>query len=166
MTSPRLRDHLRHMLVAAREVLEFVEGLDREAFIADRRTQQAVVMNLLIIGEAAAKILDADPEFARSHSGVPWRNMRGMRNRMIHGYFETNFDLVWETVSIEIPPLIVRPSGSSTTAATEAINLGATTGPPPAPCLILLRHKRRIWALGFVARCSRDIGRGSWRARR
>jgi uncharacterized protein with HEPN domain len=111
MISQRRRDHLRHMLAAAREVIEFVDGLNREAFMADRRTQQAVIMNLLIIGEAAAKILEADPEFAGSHSSVPWRNMRGMRNRMIHGYFETNFDLVWETVSVEIPPLIVRLSG-------------------------------------------------------
>lgn len=111
MSSPRLRDHLRHMLQAARELLEFVEGLDREAFMADRRTQQAVVMNLLIIGEAAAKILDADSEFARANPDVPWRNMRGMRNRMIHGYFETNFELVWETVSAQIPPLIGRLSG-------------------------------------------------------
>jgi uncharacterized protein with HEPN domain len=111
MNSPRLRDHLGHMLVAAREVVEFVEGLDREAFMADRRTQQAVVMNLLIIGEAAAKIMDADPEFARERPDMLWKNMRGMRNRMIHGYFETNFDLVWETVSVEIPSLIVRLSG-------------------------------------------------------
>jgi uncharacterized protein with HEPN domain len=69
MSLPRLRDHLSHMLQAAREVLDFVEGLDREAFIADRRTQQAVVMNLLVIGEAAAKILDADSEFALANTG-------------------------------------------------------------------------------------------------
>lgn len=111
MNSPRLRDHLGHMLTAAREVLEFVEGSDRDGFMADRRTQQAVVMNLLIIGETAAKIIEADPAFTRAHPEVPWRNMRGMRNRMIHGYFETNFELVWETVSVEIPPLIVRLAG-------------------------------------------------------
>jgi uncharacterized protein with HEPN domain len=111
MSSPRRADHLGHILAAAREILEFVEGLDRQAFMADRRTQQAVVMNLLIIGESAAKLLDADPEFASAHSDVPWRSMRGMRNRMIHGYYETNFDLVWETVRVEIPPLIVRLSG-------------------------------------------------------
>jgi uncharacterized protein with HEPN domain len=96
------------MLAAAREILDFVEGMDREAFMADRRTQQAVVMNLLIVGEAAAKVMDADPAFARTHPEVPWRNMRGMRNRMIHGYFETNFDLVRETVGVEIPPVIAR----------------------------------------------------------
>ena len=67
-------------------------------------------MNLLIIGEAAAKILDAEPAFVRAHTEVPWRNMRGMRNRMAHGYFETNYALVWETVSTEIPRLIAQLS--------------------------------------------------------
>jgi len=110
MNAPRRDEHLRHMLAAAREVRQFVEGQDREAFMADRRTQQAVVMSLLIIGEGAAKVMDADPEFARKHAGLPWRSMRGMRNRMIHGYFETNLELVWETVNVEIPPLIARLS--------------------------------------------------------
>jgi uncharacterized protein with HEPN domain len=110
MSSPRLPDYLGHMLTAAREALGFVEGLDREMFLDDRRTQMAVVMNLLIIGEAAAKIMDAEPAFVRAHPELPWRNMRGMRNRMAHGYFETNYELVWETVSAEIPRLIAQLS--------------------------------------------------------
>lgn len=108
MTLSRTDAYLGHMLTAAREVTGFIEGLDRESFMADRRTQQAVVMNLLVIGEAAAKIMDADVDFVRAHPAVPWRNMRGMRNRMIHGYFETDFGLVGETVRTEIPPLIAR----------------------------------------------------------
>ena len=111
MSSPRLADdNLGHMLTAAREARGFVEGVDRMAFLADRRTQQAVVMSLLIIGEAAAKIMDAEADFVRAHPEVPWRSMRGMRNRMAHGYFETNYELVWETVSAEIPRLIDRLS--------------------------------------------------------
>jgi uncharacterized protein with HEPN domain len=110
MTSPRLPDYIGHMLTAAREARGFVDSLGREAFLADRRTQQAVVMNLLIIGEAAAKIMEAEPDFVRAHPEVPWRSMRGMRNRMAHGYFETNYELVWETVSAEIPRLIDRLS--------------------------------------------------------
>jgi uncharacterized protein with HEPN domain len=106
MNPPRLRDYIGHMLTAAREALGFIEGMSRETFLDERRTQQAVVMSLLIIGEAAAKIMDADPAFVEGHPEVPWRNMRGMRNRMAHGYFQTNYGLVWETVSTEIPPLI------------------------------------------------------------
>ena len=110
MSSPRLPDYLGHMLTAAREILGFIEGLDQETFLADRRTQQAVVMNLLIIGEAAAKIMDAEPAFVRAHPEVAWRSMRGMRNRMAHGYFETNYELVWETVGADIPRLVARLS--------------------------------------------------------
>ena len=106
MSLPRLGDYLLHMLTAAREALGFVEGMSRETFLDERRTQQAVVMSLLIIGEAAAKIMDADPAFVEAHPEVPWRHMRGMRNRMAHGYFQTNYGLVWDTVSTEIPPLV------------------------------------------------------------
>ena len=110
MSSLRLADYLGHMLTAAREAREFVEGQSREAFLADRRTQQAVVMSLLIVGEAAARIMESDPSFVRAHREVAWRNIRGMRNRMAHGYFETNYEIVWETVSVEIPRLIAELS--------------------------------------------------------
>lgn len=109
MNPPRLTDYLGHMLTAAQEASGFVEGQSREAFLADRRTPQAVVMSLLIIGEAAANIMDAEPSFVRAHTEVPWR-MRGMRNRMAHGYFETNYELFWETVNIEIPRLVTELS--------------------------------------------------------
>jgi uncharacterized protein with HEPN domain len=106
MSSLQLADYLGHMLKAAREARGFVEGQRRESFLADRRTQQAVVMSLLIVGEAAVRIMENDPAFVREHRAVPWRNIRGMRNRMAHGYFETNYEIVWETVSVEIPRLI------------------------------------------------------------
>jgi uncharacterized protein with HEPN domain len=107
MNAPRVPDYLGHMLAAAQEARDFIAEQSREAFLADRRSQQAVVMSLLIIGEAAAKIMHDDLSFVRSHPEIPWSSMRGMRNRMAHGYFETNYELVWETVEIEIPRLIV-----------------------------------------------------------
>lgn len=64
----------------------------------DKRTQQAVIMSLIIIGEAAKKVMDGYPEFTQTHSEIPWRSMRGMRNRIAHGYFDINLDVVWETV--------------------------------------------------------------------
>jgi uncharacterized protein with HEPN domain len=94
------------MLAAAREAQGFVDGMSQETFLHDRRTQQAVVMSLLVVGEAAAKIMDASPDFVRAHPQLPWRSMRGMRNRMAHGYFEIDYQLVWETVDSEIPKLI------------------------------------------------------------
>lgn len=106
MTAPRLADYLSHMLTAAREAREFVGDETRDQFLADRRTQRAVVMNLLILGEAAARIMDAHGDFASSHPEIEWRAMRGMRNRMAHGYFETDHALVWETVTRALPSLI------------------------------------------------------------
>lgn len=83
-----------------------MEGLDKNDFLADKRTQQAVIMSLIIIGEAATKVMDGDVEFTQAHAGVPWRSMRNMRNRMAHGYFEINLDVVWETVQEWLPELL------------------------------------------------------------
>ena len=74
-----------------------MEGLAKDDFLADKRTQQAVIMSLIIIGEAATKVMDGYAEFTQVHSEVPWRSMRNMRNRMAHGYFDINLDVVWET---------------------------------------------------------------------
>jgi uncharacterized protein with HEPN domain len=54
-------------------------------------------MNLISIGEAATKVMEGYAEFAKEHPEVQWRNMRGMRNRMAHGYFDTDLNVVWET---------------------------------------------------------------------
>ena len=68
--------------------------------------QQAVIMSLIIIGEAVTKVMDGYAEFAQAHAQVPWRNMRGMRNRIAHGYFDINLDVVWDTVQTALPALL------------------------------------------------------------
>jgi uncharacterized protein with HEPN domain len=93
MNENRLPDYLDHMQQAATDARSFVEGLEKEDFLADKRTQQAVIMSLIIIGEAATKVMDLYAEFAETHSEVLWRSMRGMRNRIAHGYFEINLDM-------------------------------------------------------------------------
>ena len=75
-------------------------------FLADKRTQQAVIMSLIVIGEAATKVMDGYVEFTQAHADVPWRSMRNMRNRMAHGYFDINLDVVWETVQEWLPALL------------------------------------------------------------
>lgn len=102
----RLLDYLGHMQQAALEARSFVEGLAKETFVSDRRTQQAVVMSLVIVGEAATKVMDGFPGFVLAHPEVPWRGIRGMRNRMAHGYFEINFEVVWDTVQTALPALL------------------------------------------------------------
>ncbi|MCW0183313.1 MAG: DUF86 domain-containing protein [Zavarzinia sp.] len=106
MTDDRLADYLDHMTQAARDAVAFIEGMTRETFRDDRRTQRAVVMSLVIIGEAATKVMGAYGPFVEANAEIPWRSMRGMRNRIAHGYFDINLDVVWDTVRIALPELL------------------------------------------------------------
>ena len=106
MSESRLDDYLEHMRQAAADACSFVVGSTKDAFVEDRRTQQAVIMSLVIIGEAATKVMDSYSEFAQAHPEVPWRSMRGMRNRIAHGYFDINLDVVWDTVQTALPELL------------------------------------------------------------
>lgn len=62
-------------------------------------------MKLLVIGELAAQLLEDHKEFAANCPTIPWSQMKGMRNRMAHGYFELDMDIVWDTVQEAIPDL-------------------------------------------------------------
>lgn len=106
MSENRLHDFLSHMLDAAQLACSYVDNMEKNDFFEDIRTQQAVIMNLIIIGEAATKIMELDSLFMAKHVEIPWRNMRGMRNRIAHGYFDINLDVVWETVRTALPELI------------------------------------------------------------
>ncbi|WP_347262379.1 DUF86 domain-containing protein [Rudaea sp.] len=93
---------------AARDIGEYVAGMTQDDFFADKRTKQAVVLNLIIIGETAAKLIAAEPAFVASYADIPWQQMRGMRNRIAHGYFDIDFRIVWDTVRADIPDLLQR----------------------------------------------------------
>lgn len=108
MNGDRLGDYLDHVRQAASDACAFVEGMTKDDFLRDKRTQQAVVMSLIVIGEAATKVMDTDPDFVQSHAHIPWRNMRGMRNRIAHGYFDINLNLVWDTVGTALPALLAQ----------------------------------------------------------
>jgi len=101
----RHADYLEHMLGAIELAVSHVEGMSKDDFAVDKKTQQAVILNIIVIGEAATQIADECPEFVADHTSVPWKQMRGMRNRMAHGYFEINLDVVWDTVQQSLPEL-------------------------------------------------------------
>lgn len=111
MSENRLSDYIDHMTQAAADACGFVKSLDKDRFLADKRTQQAVVMSLVIIGEAATRAMDGYADFTEAHQQVPWRSMRGMRNRIAHGYFDINLDVVWDTVQTALPALVAVPPG-------------------------------------------------------
>jgi uncharacterized protein with HEPN domain len=106
----RLSDYVEQMTQGARDALTFTEDMEFDEFLADLRTQRAVVMCLMIVGEAASRILSEHSDFAQRHPGIPWRGVRGMRNRIAHGYFDIDLAVVWRTVQAELPLLVERLS--------------------------------------------------------
>jgi uncharacterized protein with HEPN domain len=91
------------MLIAARDARSFLEGLDRAAFLASRLHQIAVIRSLEVIGEAAGRVSSATQA---THGSIPWREITGMRHRLIHGYAEVSLDLVWTAATERLGPLI------------------------------------------------------------
>ena len=85
------------MLEAATLACSYVREMTQDEFLRDKKTQQAVVLNLLLIGEEATKVMRDHETFTREHPQVPWRGMRGMRNRIAHSYFEIDLITVWDT---------------------------------------------------------------------
>jgi len=96
---------IRHILDAAGEAVNFAQGRCREDLDTDRKLNLSLVHLLEIIGEAARGI---SQEFRDSHKNLPWKNMIGMRDRLIHGYFDVNLDVVWATVTEDLPALIAQ----------------------------------------------------------
>ena len=101
----RKDDYLDHMAEAIRQACSYVEGMSKEDFLADPRTQDAVILKLLVVGEAAAQLVTECAEFVDQNPEIPWKQMRAMRNRMAHGYFDINLDVVWDTVESSLPEL-------------------------------------------------------------
>jgi uncharacterized protein with HEPN domain len=106
MSVNRQADWVAHIWQAAGDACQFVQHMDKEAFFGDRRTQRAVVMSLIIVVEAATKLMEHYPDFTTAHPLVPWRSMRGMPNRIAHGYFDIDLDVVWETLQSALPALL------------------------------------------------------------
>jgi uncharacterized protein with HEPN domain len=110
LTDLRLDDYLEHIETAALRALEFVSSLSREEFLLDVKTQHAVAMSFAIIGEAAARISQASPQFVADTPMIGWREMRGMRHHLVHGYFSIDYGIVWDTVQNELPRLVAELS--------------------------------------------------------
>ena len=99
---------LDQMLEASRNEASFVEGLSEAECLADVKTQQAVAMNLIIIGEAATRLGRDHAAFAEAHPDLPWRRMIAMRKRIAHGCGELDFRVNWKTTVEDEAELLKR----------------------------------------------------------
>lgn len=95
--------YLRHIHEAIDRALTYAQ-VGRDAFRTDLKTQDAVIHNIQIIGEATKKV---SPETRASHPEIPWKNMAGLRDRIVHDYFGISLDIVWDVVENHLPPLRV-----------------------------------------------------------
>ena len=91
------------ILKAARLVVEFKAGMNKKTFLDDLKTQSAILHQLLILGEATKRL---SQEFRTQHRQIPWAQIAGMRNKLIHEYEDVDLEEVWKTARSDIPRLI------------------------------------------------------------
>ena len=94
---------IKHMLDAAKECLSFVKGKTRKDLNTNKILVYALVKVIEIIGEAASKI---SGDFKNKNSEIPWQDIVGMRNHLIHVYFDIDLDILWDTVNKDLPILL------------------------------------------------------------
>ena len=98
----RDKAYLRHILDAISNVEKFIEGVNKENFLGNVEKQYAVLRGLEIVEEATKNLSE---ELKKKHPNIPWKEIAGMRDKLIHQYFVVNLDLVWETIKTELPEL-------------------------------------------------------------
>ena len=101
----RIADYLEHVIEAINSIQEYTAGMDLAAYMADRKTRDAVIRNLEVIGEACNKLAKKHPEFAAQHNSIPWGFAYEMRNALSHGYFTVDHVIVWQTIQQDLPKL-------------------------------------------------------------
>ena len=91
------------ILQAAEKVLEYSQGLSEEAFLTSSLYQDAIVRQLMVVGEAAKRI---SREFRHDHPEIPWKKIAGCRDILVHDYFHVDLSKVWEIVQQDLPTLV------------------------------------------------------------
>lgn len=102
----RLLDHVEQMEEAAGQAILFVSNSGKDEFLGDVKTQMAVSMALVILGESVARVLKLNPHIADDHPEIPWMKIKAIRNLVAHDYFELEFEVVWKTVREDLPQLL------------------------------------------------------------
>jgi uncharacterized protein with HEPN domain len=103
--NPEDRIRIQHMLDAAQKAVEFVGNLGFSDFIKDEKLTLSAIRLLEITGEAAIRISD---DFKEEYSEVPWYQIAGTRNRLVHGYFDVDLTIIYQIITQDLPPLIAQ----------------------------------------------------------
>jgi len=94
--------YIGHILLCIRKIKKYMRGLTKAQFKENELVQDAVIRNIEIIGEASKSI---SPEFRKDYSNIQWKEISGMRDKLIHHYMGIDIDVIWTTVKQDIPPL-------------------------------------------------------------
>ncbi|RUT07887.1 DUF86 domain-containing protein [Dulcicalothrix desertica PCC 7102] len=103
MPSRKLKQRIQDILDIGAEIEAFTQDMSFTDFQQDTRTIKAVLYNVAVIGEAAASLM---PEAEVDYPEIPWVDIRGLRNIVIHEYFRVNIEIIWETIQRDLPPLL------------------------------------------------------------
>lgn len=97
--------YLEHIMDSLRKILDYAQELSLDAFLKDTKTQDACIRQLEVIGEATKRLsMSTRQRFVQ----VPWKDMAGMRDKLIHDYIQVDLMIVWVTISEEATPLLIK----------------------------------------------------------
>ena len=96
-------DYINDIIESCQDILVFTKGFSPEKFIKDKKTMNAVIRSLEVIGEASKKVPE---DIKRKYSKIPWKQMAGMRDKLIHEYFGVDKEMVWQVIEKHIPSIL------------------------------------------------------------
>ena len=103
MIKREYKDYVNDIIDSINDIQQFIGAQSFDAFVKDRKTYNAVIRSIEIIGEAAKNIPES---IKKNNNDLPWKQMVGMRDKLIHGYFGIDNEILWKTVQVDIPSLL------------------------------------------------------------
>lgn len=93
--------YIEQILDSVAKIRKFVSGMDQVAFMADQKTQSAVIMQLALVGELAKRVSGE----TKAAINLPWKEITGFRNRAVHDYYQIDLQVAWNTITLDLEPL-------------------------------------------------------------